>query len=41
MDTTRAALESLGLPPGDLRDLPGSPVRFASFRLEIRETRSG
>ena len=41
MDTTRAALESLGLPSGDLRDLPDSPARFpdgASFRIEIPST---
>ena len=41
MHTTRAALESLGLPSGDLRDLPDSPARFpdgASFRIEIPST---
>ena len=41
MDTTRSALESLGLPAGDLRDLPDSPARFpdgASFRIEIPST---
>jgi peptidase U32-like protein len=38
---TRAFLESIGLPPGDLRDLPDSPKRFpdgASFRIEIPST---
>lgn len=41
MDTTRSFLESIGLPPGDLASLPGSPKRFpdgASFRIEIPST---
>jgi hypothetical protein len=41
MDTIRAALDSLGFPPGDVRDLPDSPARFpdgASFRIEIPST---
>jgi len=38
MQATRTFLESLGLPPGDLRDLPTSPKRFpdaAQYRVEI------
>jgi hypothetical protein len=41
VDDTRAFLESIGLPPGDLRDLPDSPKRFpdgAAFRFEIPST---
>jgi hypothetical protein len=40
-DGTRAFLESIGLPRGDLRDLPDSPKRFpdgAAFRIEIPST---
>src|SRR5258707_4101033 len=38
MDETRAFLESVGLPPGDLHNLPDSPKRFpdgAHYRVEI------
>ncbi len=38
METTRALLKSLGLPPGDLYDLPTSARRFpdgAQYRVEI------
>jgi hypothetical protein len=38
MDETRAFLESVGLPPGDLYELPDSPKRFqdgAQYRVEI------
>src|SRR2546430_3172474 len=38
MDETRAFLESVGLPPGDLHELPDSPKRFpdgAQYRVEI------
>ena len=38
MQSTRAFLQSLGLPPGDLYDLPTSPKRFpdgAQYRVEI------
>src|SRR5213596_2419663 len=38
MDETRAFLESVGLPRGDLHELPDSPKRFpdgAQYRLEI------
>src|SRR5256884_3224718 len=38
MDETRAFLEAVGLPPGDLHDLPDSPKRFpdgAQYRVEI------
>jgi len=38
MQSTRAFLQSLGLPPGDLYDLPASPKRFpdgAQYRVEI------
>jgi hypothetical protein len=38
MRETRAFLESIGLPPGDLRDLPDSQLRFADgaqYRIEI------
>jgi hypothetical protein len=38
MDETRAFLESFGLPPGDLHELPDSPKRFpdgAQYRVEI------
>jgi hypothetical protein len=38
MQATRAFLQSLGLPPGDLNDLPTSPKRFpdgAQYRVEI------
>ena len=38
MDETRAFLESVGLPPGDLHELPESPKRFpdgAQYRVEI------
>src|SRR5205809_6001158 len=38
MDETRAFLESVGLPPGDLHELPGSQKRFpdgAQYRVEI------
>jgi len=38
MQATRTFLKSLGLPPGDLNDLPASPTRFpdgAQYRVEI------
>jgi len=38
MQATRAFLQSLGLPPGDLNELPTSPKRFpdgAQYRVEI------
>jgi hypothetical protein len=38
---TRDFLRSLGLPPGDLNDLPDSPKRFpdgAQYRIEIPST---
>ena len=38
MEETRAFLESVGLPPGDLHELPDSPKRFpdgAQYRVEI------
>jgi Peptidase family U32 len=38
MRDTRASLESMGLPPGDLHALPDSPLRFpdgAQYRVEI------
>src|SRR5438876_194623 len=38
MDETRAFLESVGLPRGDLHELPDSPKRFpdgAQYRVEI------
>ncbi|UCC61569.1 MAG: U32 family peptidase [Anaerolineae bacterium] len=38
MQSTRVFLQSLGLPPGDLYDLPSSPKRFpdgAQYRVEI------
>src|SRR5437588_3747539 len=38
---TRAFLVSIGLPPGDLNDLPDSPKRFpdgAQYRIEIPST---
>src|SRR3954451_11972289 len=38
MGDTRAFLSSIGLPPGDLNELPGSPLRFpdgAQYRIEI------
>jgi hypothetical protein len=41
MDDTRSFLQSIGLPPGDLRDLPDSPKRFpdgAAFRIEVPST---
>src|SRR5438067_12127663 len=41
MDETRAFLESVGLPPGDLHDLPDSPKRFpdgAQYRVEVPST---
>src|SRR6058998_3744362 len=41
MDETRAFLESVGLPPGDLHELPDSPKRFpdgAQYRVEIPST---
>src|SRR5437667_8792702 len=41
MDETRAFLESVGLPRGDLHDLPDSPKRFpdgAQYRVEIPST---
>jgi hypothetical protein len=41
MDSTRAFLESIGLPPGDRAALPDSQKRFpdgASFRIEIPST---
>src|SRR5438034_11323574 len=41
MDETRAFLESVGLPPGDLNDLPDSAKRFpdgAQYRVEIPST---
>lgn len=41
MQTTRAFLESIGLPPGDLHELPDSPKRFldgAQYRVEIPST---
>jgi Peptidase family U32 len=41
MDATRRFLESLGLPPGDLHDLPDSTKHFpdgAQYRIEIPST---
>jgi hypothetical protein len=41
MQKTREFLESMGLPPGDLYDLPTSPKRFpdgAQYRIEIPST---
>ena len=41
MERTRSFLESIGLPRGDLRELPDSAKRFpdgASFRIEIPST---
>ena len=41
MEPTRSFLGSIGLPAGDLHDLPDSPKRFpdgASFRIEIPST---
>ena len=41
MEATRSFLTSLGLPAGDLHELPDSPKRFpdgASFRIEIPST---
>jgi Peptidase family U32 len=41
MESTRPFLESIGLPPGDLLDLPSSSKRFpdgAAFRFEIPST---
>jgi hypothetical protein len=41
VDDTRAFLGSIGLPPGDLHDLPDSSKRFpddAAFRIEIPST---
>jgi hypothetical protein len=41
MESTRSFLESIGLPRGDLRELPDSTKRFpdgASFRFEIPST---
>jgi hypothetical protein len=41
LQSTRAFLESLGLPPGDLHGLPDSPKRFpdgAQYRMEIPST---
>jgi hypothetical protein len=41
MDTIRSFLGSIGLPTGDVHDLPDSPKRFpdgASFRFEIPST---
>src|SRR5256885_16003048 len=41
MDETRAFLESVGLPRGDLNELPDSPKRFpdgAQYRVEIPST---
>jgi hypothetical protein len=41
MDDIRAFLGTMGLPPGDLTDLPDSPARFpdgAAFRIEIPST---
>jgi Peptidase family U32 len=38
MEETRAFLQSIGLPPGDLHELPDSPLRFpdgAQYRVEI------
>jgi Peptidase family U32 len=38
MGGTRAFLQSIGLPPGDLHELPDSPLRFpdgAQYRVEI------
>jgi hypothetical protein len=38
MDETRAFLASIGLPPGDLHELPDSQLRFpdgAQYRIEI------
>lgn len=38
MQETRAFLQSIGLPAGDLHELPGSPLRFpdgAQYRVEI------
>ena len=38
MQATRAFLQSLGLPAGDLNELPTSPKRFpdgAQYRVEI------
>ena len=37
-DATRSYLERIGLPPGDLGDLPDSPLRFGDggqFRVEV------
>ena len=42
MQATREFLRSLGLPPGDLNDLPTSPKRFpdgAQYRVEIPASR--
>lgn len=41
MSETRRFLESIGLPPGDLNELPDSPKRFADgaqYRVEIPST---
>jgi hypothetical protein len=41
MSETRDFLRSIGLPPGDLSDLPDSPKRFpdgAHYRVEIPST---
>jgi hypothetical protein len=38
MEETRAFLQSIGFPPGDLHELPDSPLRFpdgAQYRVEI------
>jgi Peptidase family U32 len=38
IEETRAFLQSIGLPPGDLHELPDSPLRFpdgAQYRVEI------
>jgi hypothetical protein len=38
MEETRAFLQSIGLPPGDVHELPDSPLRFpdgAQYRVEI------
>ena len=41
MDATRRFLEGMGLPPGDLHELPDSTKRFpdgAQYRVEIPST---
>ena len=44
MGETRAFLASIGLPPGDLHELPDSRLRFpdgAQYRIEIPTMRHG